>query len=194
MPPRAAALIQIDIDDPQCCNPFFVPTQTVLRSSASSRNLKHGNLHPIISEIEEIPGDRIEIDLEAGKARIIDRFGLPEHKERLTKLRELVRQHASQLTNFKGALGDPKETVEYTLHSDNDKATWLWWTLRIVEEKQGKLLPGSSPLPTREEIRAMGDVKTGNTFLTAKEGHPPIGYLPKKVPEKTLEHKKPALV
>lgn len=158
---KAATKYVLDVEHPKCGVPYFFPAGRRLQTTIRADRLKYQEgFNPLINNVGEIPGERIEIDLADGKygsARISHRWGYPEYQERRKEFnRQAVAQRSTRLVDpaWTGEVPPPEN---YTFHSDDDVATWLFWCRRCVDNGWFKEVQGT--IPSMEEIRKIGNIR-----------------------------------
>ena len=157
---------------------LFPPTDSNLESDW--RADQHLNACQEVRALGEIPGHELKVSFKDKKALLHHRMhdATPEFDR---ALRKAIRSDANGIgINFTHYPPDQ----EFEIVTEDDRATWLWWIKRNVDRNRFVLKQGS--LPSYDEIRRMGNVKTCSEDLSmeAKPGRPPIGYLPKIVDDK----------
>src|SRR5688572_27487681 len=105
--------IVVDIEDPKCRNPQVLPAGRPLRSTIRGDRMKHQQVHPAITSVGEIPGERIIYDAEKSMVYIQDRLGFPENKPVRDELYRLAQVTLDVIDP--AASGAPRPTEEYHL-------------------------------------------------------------------------------
>ena len=161
--------IAVDIDtsvEGVCRNVAFPPIDGVLAGYYNIARMRSGG-QQLQAIGGELPGQRIELDVKRGKARVIDRLRLPENVELLSR----IRAHMENSDIFgRASFGDNwvrKDMApdrEYDLgiepesHPPNNRDTWLWHIARLVHHKDEKGKPSPKAVvvrgvvPTDEEV------------------------------------------
>lgn len=155
-----ATKVILNIEEPKCRFPYFYPAGRALRSTIRPDRLKHQPGSPIVMSVGEIPGEQIEFDGEKGVAFVRDRLGFKEFD---ATRNEIYRQvSVSQTILDPAAKGAPLPEEKYTLHNDDDRATWLAHIVRLVESGAAVIVKGS--LPSRDEVDRLGTWTKGEYF------------------------------
>jgi hypothetical protein len=152
MASKFTSRIVLDIEDPKCRNPYCLMAGRSLRSTVKAERLRHQQVHPAITAVGEIPGERIIFNGESGEIVIEDRLGYPEAKVIRDELHHQVKN--SQNIFDPAATGGPRPTETYRLHNDDDRASWLMALRQMLDG--GCVVVREGAVPTREEINALG--------------------------------------
>lgn len=152
--------VVLNIEEPKCRFPYFLPAGRALRSTVRADRLKHQSGSPVIMAVGEIPGEQIVYDGEKGVARIRDRYGDKANAELRAEVQRLVARSPSILDQ--SAAGAPLEEESYKLHTDDDRATWLAHMRRLVDSGAAEVVEGT--LPSAEDINRLGTWTKGEYF------------------------------
>lgn len=164
----------IEIDGPKNENVLFAPVQSFpfLRGRWAAFRVAHRNKSEVMgqmSRIESIPGICVELDTDKRQGRIFD--PLRETDEG----RKIWREVQAVIRDFPSFFGNPREPWPETIHDrltpDNIK-TWLWSMSNLVAAGQARVVGGSDPMPSPEDVRKMPGKRLKdpmNTVLPAKQ-------------------------
>jgi hypothetical protein len=154
--------IVVEIDHPKNSDVLFHPTNTLIRSRLFPFR-SNGRPLPWMQKYNAkgVPGQRIHLDVEACRGRIVD--GLGDDKEFLKAFQADCMSGEYRILEHK-----PHDTLTFEGLTPVDVSTWMYWMKRLVEKeykdavdrksmgKIAKLLNGR--LPSLDEIIARGNV------------------------------------
>lgn len=197
MPRKASSgQIVVNVENDMCRAVLFRPTEEHLRATITAAKVgRHQKVQPALQAVEEIPGHQLRVDFDKGQAVLHDRFGDREYEPRR---RELLRQLSGPNNRIfdEGAKAPPAADIRYDLRTSDDKATWMYWLRRGIDEGDFQLVKGELPqmneiLVEDEEGRRYcryGNIRLGDTYgYKAARGEMPLERIPKAPPELDAE-------
>jgi hypothetical protein len=147
----------------------FPPAMSIYRGRFSQAEMKPCNQSRagVARRLPTIPGLCVALDITNRTGRIFDPLGMPDKKDVLVELKNLLSQTSGAVVNK----GDPTPVKEQTWQrmSDSDIASWHHWMRRLVEDdrhailRQGRFID-QDKLPGRVRLDFVSDPRTGPVY------------------------------
>lgn len=174
---KSLGTVAIDIDHPKNNDMFFIPLSRSLRSKIMP--FRTGpSPDTRLAQIQSIPGHRIVIDCVNRTGTIVDLLGKKENSRIFQQVKQAL--EAPGRSYFAPQyLKDEQPADDVHNLSPEEIVNWLYWMVRIVEDRQAVVAAGE--LPSKNDLIATEKVRNPNYG-----GAPVPAYLKPVVDEEEL--------
>lgn len=126
-------LLEVEIDSINNRDLFFDPLRRVLRGKFDVHRCTEQNAMTLTQRYPPtIPGTRVQIDVAAGTAEIVE----PLHRPEYAQVRDRITKQAKSL---------PPEREQFDISDPNVLASWVYWLKRGIAAKAATLVSGQFP-------------------------------------------------
>lgn len=151
---RRAMKLVIEIGNDKNGTIVFAPKNEQLRGRFSAHHMgRNASSTRGILNMPDLPGMYVSLDLREGKGSIIDPLSLPEFAPTLEAASKV---HQDGDVSGRGLTFRPNAVED---EMDDDRcATWLYWMMRLIRDKDARVISGECP-PVGSEKQIVAEVK-----------------------------------
>lgn len=143
---------------PPCNGPTRVyGSQEVIGVRSTIIPMRSGDRPPsTFTSIQQIPGQRVHVDVKGRKARITDALNDKANAGILAQVKTAIN---SDTRHFWPLVDGGEPDMEYEFLTEEDVHNWLFWMARHVEDGLAMVAQGKDQLPSVKALRNAGDIK-----------------------------------